>query len=57
MGRSTRRLEISKFKDLHVPKPFCMIYDFRVSNIPLLDKQLIKRCEFYQEAGGEIKYY
>jgi len=57
MGRSTRKLEISKFKHLHVPKPYTMVYDFRVKNIPLLDKQLIKRCAFYQEAGGEIKYY
>lgn len=57
MGRSTRRLEISKFKHLHVPKPYTMIYDFRVKNIPMLDKALIKRCAFYKEAGGEIKYY
>jgi superfamily II DNA or RNA helicase len=57
MGRSTRRLEISKFKHLHTPKPFTMVYDFRVRGVDQLDKQLIKRCGFYQEAGGEIKYY
>lgn len=57
MGRSTRKLEISKFKDLHSPKPFTMVYDFRVKGVDLLDKQLVKRCAFYQEADGEIKYY
>lgn len=57
MGRSTRRLEISKFKHLHSPKPFTMVYDFRVQGVDMLDKQLIKRCEFYQEADGHIKYY
>ena len=57
MGRSTRRLEISKFKDLHTPKPYTMVYDFRVKGVEILDKQLVKRAEFYQEAKGEIKYY
>ncbi len=57
MGRSTRRLEISKFKHLHTPKPFTMVYDFRVKGVDHLDKQLIKRCAFYNEAGGELKYY
>lgn len=57
MGRSTRRLEISKYKDLHTPKPYTMVYDFRVKGQPMLDKQLVKRAEFYQESGGEIKYY
>ncbi len=57
MGRATRRLEISKFKHLHNPKPFCMVYDFRVKGEAILDKQLIKRCGFYQEANGEISYF
>lgn len=57
MGRSTRRLEISKFKDLHTPKPYTMVYDFRVKGVDLLDKSLIKRAAFYQESGGDIKYY
>lgn len=57
MGRATRRLEISKFKHLHTPKPFCMVYDFRVKGESLLDKQLVKRCGFYQEAHGEITYF
>ena len=57
MGRATRRLEISKFKYIHVPKPCSMIYDFRVKGVPMLDKQLIKRAAFYQESGGEIRYF
>ena len=57
MGRSTRRLEISKFKDLHTPKTHAMIYDFRVRGESFLDKQLVKRCEYYKESGGEIKYF
>jgi superfamily II DNA or RNA helicase len=57
MGRSTRKLEISKFRDLHTPKPYAMIFDFMVIGEQLLDKQLIKRIEFYKESGGEIKYF
>jgi superfamily II DNA or RNA helicase len=57
MGRSTRKLEISKYKDLHSPKPYTMVYDFRVKGIPILDKQLTKRASFYQESGGEIRYF
>jgi len=57
MGRSTRKLEISKFVDKHPPKPLANIYDFRIQGEPLLEKQLQKRISFYQEAGGEIKEY
>ena len=57
MGRSTRKLELSKFKDLHKPKPCSMIFDFRVKGIPMLDKQLAKRVSFYQESGGEIRAF
>lgn len=57
MGRSTRRLEISKYKDFHVPKHCSMIFDFRVSGIPMFDKQLAKRISFYQESGGEIRFF
>lgn len=56
MGRSTRKLEISKFKHLHQPKPFTMVYDFRVKNVPDLDKSLVKRCGYYKEAGGKLRY-
>lgn len=56
MGRATRKLDISKFKDLHQPKPYSMIYDFRVKNVPDLDKSLVKRCGYYKEAGGKLRY-
>lgn len=57
MGRSTRKLEISKFKDFHAPKPYSMVYDFDVSNNVILKKQLENRIAFYAESGGEIKYF
>jgi len=56
MGRSTRKLEISKFKDLHVPKPFARIFDFRIHGQPFLEKQLQKRLAYYKEAGGDIAF-
>jgi superfamily II DNA or RNA helicase len=54
MGRSTRKLEISKYKHLHKPKPFTMIYDFDITNNPKLKAQLKKRIEWYKEANGTI---
>jgi superfamily II DNA or RNA helicase len=55
MGRSTRKLEISKFKAYHKPKPYTMIYDFNVTNNVKLRDQLDKRIDFYAEAAGDIK--
>ncbi len=55
MGRSTRKLEISKYKDLHKPKPFCRIFDFDVVDQPILKRQLQERIKYYEESGGEIK--
>lgn len=57
MGRSTRKLENSKFKQFHKPKEHSMIYDFKVTNNFLLQDQLQKRIEFYKESGGEITYF
>jgi superfamily II DNA or RNA helicase len=57
MGRSTRILEISEYKDLHQPKPYCMIYDFRVLGQKILDKQLIKRAKYYRETGEKMNYF
>ena len=54
MGRSTRKLEISKYKHLHKPKPATMIYDFDITNNPKLKAQLKKRIEWYKEANGTI---
>jgi len=57
MGRSTRKLEISKYSDLHSPKLFSRIYDIRVLNQPILENQLKKRIEFYQECGENVSYF
>ena len=57
MGRSTRKLEISKYKDFHKEKLFTSIYDVRVKGQKILESQLKKRIEFYEESGGEIKYF
>lgn len=56
MGRSTRLLEKSKFKEFHKPKPFSKIWDFNVVGQPTLERQLKTRIGFYQESGGEVKY-
>jgi superfamily II DNA or RNA helicase len=57
MGRSTRKLEISKYAKFHKPKDFCMIYDFYITSQPILINQLKKRAEFYKETGEEIQYF
>lgn len=54
MGRSTRKLEISRFKDFHNPKPYSTIYDFDVSSQHILLSMLKKRIGFYRESGGPI---
>ncbi len=56
MGRSTRKLEISEFAHLHKPKPFARIFDFEIQAQSMLNNQLKKRINFYEEANGEIKY-
>lgn len=57
MGRSTRLLEKSKFKEFHKPKPYTTIYDFEIKGQSMLNKQLQERLINYQESGGEIKFY
>ena len=54
MGRSTRKLEISRFKDLHNPKPYSTIYDFHVEGQHILSSMFKKRINFYKESGGSI---
>lgn len=56
MGRSTRRLEKSKFADLHPPKKYSKIWDFSVTKQPKLENQLKTRIKYYTESGGEVKY-
>ena len=55
IGRSVRKLEISKYKDLHPPKLFSKIWDFRVCDIKKMEDHLKKRIEFYEETGGPVK--
>jgi len=56
VGRSVRVLGNSQYKDLHKPKPFSKIYDFNVTNIPLMEKHLQKRVKMYRETNDNIKY-
>jgi len=55
MGRSTRKLENSKYKKFHKPKPHSMIYDFSIPNNKLLETQLRNRIKFYEESGELVK--
>jgi len=57
MGRSTRKLEKSKYKQFHNPKPFCTIYDFKLKNVPMLNRQLFKRIKFYNKTGGMVNFF
>lgn len=50
VGRSVRKLEKSIYKDLHKPKPYCRIYDFRVNNVDRMEKSLQKRMSMYEES-------
>jgi len=56
MGRSTRKLELSRYKSLHKPKPYSQIFDFDVTNQTMLGKQLNKRIAFYEETGVNVVY-
>lgn len=56
MGRATRKLEISKYKDKHVSKPYSRIFDFKIEGQPILDRHLRTRIKYYNESGGEIKF-
>ncbi len=55
LGRATRLLQLSEFKDFHKPKPFSRIWDIDIANNEQLRKQLEKRLEMYAETGGEIE--
>lgn len=56
MGRSTRKLENSKFKGIHKPKPSTTIFDFNITNNKKLTSQLEKRIAWYKEANENILY-
>jgi len=55
MGRSTRKLELSKYKDFHKPKPLSRIIDVDVTDQTLLGKSLSKRIGFYELTGEKVK--
>lgn len=56
MGRSTRILEKSDYKDLHSPKNFTQIWDFDVRGVPMLKNQLKKRVKWYEESGSKVNF-
>lgn len=56
MGRSTRKLENSKYKQFHKPKPYSMIYDFDVKGNRILESQLKNRVKYYEESGQVVKF-
>lgn len=56
VGRSVRLLEKSQYKDLHKAKPYSKIYDFRVTNVPLMENHLQKRISMYKETSDDIKF-
>lgn len=56
VGRSVRILEKSIYKELHKPKPISKIYDFKISNVPLMENHLQKRISMYKETSDNIKY-
>jgi superfamily II DNA or RNA helicase len=56
VGRSVRRLEISKFADLHPPKKKSIIYDFHVKGIESMVRHLKTRVEFYRSSGTVIEW-
>jgi superfamily II DNA or RNA helicase len=56
VGRSVRLLEKSEYKELHNPKPYSKVYDFKVSNISLMESHLQKRISMYRETSDEIRH-
>lgn len=56
MGRNTRILSNSKFKQYHKPRSCVYVYDYKIKGHELLNKHLDKRIECYEEAGGTITF-
>jgi superfamily II DNA or RNA helicase len=55
LGRSTRLLEKSRYKNLHAPKNMSKIFDFNV-DVEQLRGHFFKRFDFYKEAQCPIKW-
>jgi superfamily II DNA or RNA helicase len=56
IGRSVRKLDLSKYKEFHKPKPYSKIFDFRVSNVETLEILLKKRLSMYTEICDTINF-
>lgn len=54
LGRALRILSKSKYKDFHKPIEKAIIWDFDVSNIPVLKRQLATRVSYYEDSGVSI---
>jgi superfamily II DNA or RNA helicase len=55
MGRSTRWMK-AKYKDKHKEKTFSQIWDFDVTNQPILQRMLQTRIKYYQETGEKVGF-
>mgnify|MGYP002783848692 CR=1 FL=1 len=54
VGRSVRKLENSKYVDLHAPKPKSIIWDFDIVEVEPMERHLAQRISFYEESGVPI---
>ena len=57
MGRSTRKIELSKYAKFHKAISSRTIYDFDIKDQPILQNQLKTRIKFYKEANGTIEFF
>jgi superfamily II DNA or RNA helicase len=55
MGRATRLLAKSRYRDLHAPKNVSRVFDFNV-DVEGLEGSFEKRLEYYKEADCPIKW-
>lgn len=56
VGRSVRKMSSSPYKNPCAPKDKATIWDFNVSDVPLMVKHLKERIRFYKDSGTEIKF-
>lgn len=56
VGRSVRKLENSKYADLHAPKPKSTIWDFNVDGVKVMERHLSTRLRFYKQSGTPIEF-
>lgn len=56
VGRSVRKLEISKFADKHPPKAKSIVYDFHVKGVEIMVRHLKTRVSFYKSSGTMIEW-